>query len=278
MIAEAKCLNLPDEVTAKFPRHAALARELLSADPRERPTAAGVLRRWPRVNLRLGDGAANGLAGARVALPRRRRRARRRRRRSRRTVASGGDGGGPPRSTRSRATRTQSLPETDLAAIADAVRAAAEMTTARRSPSLPATRTRSVTSGRRPSARTWTWTWRRRREKISPRRFVDSANDWRVSSGVERRGRTNDSRVECRDAVPDGDDVRFSSMNTLYYTLLRIISTSSHLVSVIPSRLRRLVSSPSSHGVENAPDFRGERVRIACRVPSRILHLARVEI
>ena len=35
------------------------------------------------------------------------------------------------------ATRTQSLPETDLAAIADAVRAAAEMTTARRSPLTP---------------------------------------------------------------------------------------------------------------------------------------------
>ena len=139
MIAEAKCLNLPDEVTAKFPRHAALARELLSADPRERPTAAGVLRRWPRVNLRLGDGAANGLAGARGGAA---------------AAAAAGaaaaaaiasDGGERAVETAAMtaaldsfaATRTQSLPETDLAAIADAVRAAAEMTTARRSPLTP---------------------------------------------------------------------------------------------------------------------------------------------
>ena len=139
MIAEAKCLNLPDEVTAKFPRHAALARELLSADPRERPTAAGVLRRWPRVNLRLGDGAANGLAGARGGAA---------------AAAAAGaaaaaaiasDGG--ERAVEAAAmtaaldsfavTRTQSLPETDLAAIADAVRAAAEMATTRRSPLNP---------------------------------------------------------------------------------------------------------------------------------------------
>ena len=144
MIAEAKCLNLPDEVTAKFPRHAALARELLSADPRERPTAAGVLRRWPRVNLRLGDGAANGLAGARGGAA---------------AAAAAGaaaaaaiasDGG--ERAVEAAAmtaaldsfavTRTQSLPETDLAAIADAVRAAAEMATARRSPLNPGDETK----------------------------------------------------------------------------------------------------------------------------------------
>ena len=52
IIAEAKSLNLPEETTNRFPKHAALAKELLAFDPKARPTAAATLRRWPRVNLR----------------------------------------------------------------------------------------------------------------------------------------------------------------------------------------------------------------------------------
>ena len=43
LIADAKRLELPATLTKAFPKHAALARELLSSDPGARPTAAAVL-------------------------------------------------------------------------------------------------------------------------------------------------------------------------------------------------------------------------------------------
>jgi len=54
LIADAKCLALPEEMTRRFPKHADLAKELLGSDPGDRPTASAVLRRWPRINLRRG--------------------------------------------------------------------------------------------------------------------------------------------------------------------------------------------------------------------------------
>ena len=171
LIADAKRLELPAELTKSFPKHAALVRELLSMDPSSRPTAATVLRRWPRVNLRVDDfgksatsqtgmharllrngGAsfpANGIgvnargnigvavaaaAGAAAA----------------KAVAGSGvtgdssyvpSGYGEPRATSSEIEqaamsaalnqfnfkRSQSLPEAELAAIADAVTAAGEI-------------------------------------------------------------------------------------------------------------------------------------------------------
>ena len=187
LIADAKRLELPESLTKSFPKHAALARELLSSDPGARPTAAAVLRRWPRVNLRVdgfgntgsgdsgmharrlllgggGGGVATGVgasargnigvavaaaAGAAAA----------------KAAAGSGIGGGlgdssyvPPGYGEPRATaseieaaamsaaldqfsfkRSQSLPEAELAAIADAVAAAGEIAGlgGRRSPNSP---------------------------------------------------------------------------------------------------------------------------------------------
>lgn len=187
LIADAKRLELPATLTKAFPKHAALARELLSSDPGARPTAAAVLRRWPRVNLRVdgfgkkrsgdseiharrlllgggGGGIATGVgasargnigvavaaaAGAAAAKA---------------AAGSGSDGGsgdssyvppgyGEPRATTSEIEaaamsaaldqfsfkRSQSLPEAELSAIADAVAAAAEIAGLRgnRSPNSP---------------------------------------------------------------------------------------------------------------------------------------------
>jgi serine/threonine protein kinase len=55
LIADAKGLNMPEEMVAKFPKHARLAERLLAVDPKERPTADEVLKLWPRVNLRKGE-------------------------------------------------------------------------------------------------------------------------------------------------------------------------------------------------------------------------------
>jgi serine/threonine protein kinase len=187
LIADAKRLELPETLTKAFPKHAALARELLSSDPGARPTAAAVLRRWPRVNLRvdgfgkkrvgrLGDARASPVAGrrrrrdchGRRRLGAGKHRRRRRRRRGRGGGESGGrfgsDGGsgdssyvppgyGEPRATASEIEaaamsaaldqfsfkRSQSLPEAELSAIADAVTAAGEIAGLRgnRSPNSP---------------------------------------------------------------------------------------------------------------------------------------------
>ena len=60
LIADAKRLEFPETLTKSFPKHAALARELLSSDPGARPTASAVLRRWPHVNLRVDGFGENG--------------------------------------------------------------------------------------------------------------------------------------------------------------------------------------------------------------------------
>ena len=55
LIADAKGLNMPQEMVVKFPKHAKLAERLLAVDPKERPSADEILRLWPRVNLRKGE-------------------------------------------------------------------------------------------------------------------------------------------------------------------------------------------------------------------------------
>ena len=99
LIADAKCLNLPEEMTQRFPKHAALARELLSMDPSDRPTAAAVLRRWPRINLRRDQFERPGVGRHGLLL----------------SSSSSLDGLG------SSVRRTQSLPESELIAFVDAV-------------------------------------------------------------------------------------------------------------------------------------------------------------
>jgi translation initiation factor 2-alpha kinase 1 len=188
LIAAAKQLELPESLTKSFPKHAALARELLATDPTERPTTAAVLRRWPRVNMRAeerfgekqsaaagmharllsgGGGsfpngvgasarqnigvavaAAAGAAAAKVAAG----------------GATGDSGYVPPGYGEPRASsveieaaamsaalnqfnikRSQSLPEAELAAIADAVAAAGEIAAlgGARSPNSPVRRAAS---------------------------------------------------------------------------------------------------------------------------------------
>ena len=87
VIAEAKASNLREDAVSRFPKHAGLAKELMSIDPKLRPSAAAVLKRWPRIN---GGGVDRG---------------------------SGGVGG----RARAAPARTQSLPEMDLAALAESV-------------------------------------------------------------------------------------------------------------------------------------------------------------
>lgn len=137
LIADAKGLNMPQEMVAKFPKHARLAERLLAVDPKERPSADEILRLWPRVNLRKGElpttqvhfrsqghdrtqmgaaVAAAAAAGAAAALSS-----------SRAEVSSAAESAAVSAALdRLSIKRSMSLPEAELAAIADAVDAATD--------------------------------------------------------------------------------------------------------------------------------------------------------